>query len=79
MTSADSFRTKEIEGVGRVELVCVGGLLRMGGESFLLPVWCGDLLKLGSLANGSWMCGWSGQLPDGQETSMGAEWATSYS
>ena len=22
-----------------VELVCVGGLLRMRGESFLLPVW----------------------------------------
>ena len=38
MTSADSCRTKEIEGVGTVELVCVGELLRMGGESFLLPV-----------------------------------------
>ena len=36
MTSADSCRTKEIEGVGTVELVCVGELLRMGGESFLL-------------------------------------------
>ena len=31
-------RTGEFEGVGAVELVCVGGLLRMGGESLLLPV-----------------------------------------
>ena len=57
VASADSCRTKEIEGVGTVELVCVGGLLRMGGESFLLPVWCGDLLEVGSLAKGSWICG----------------------
>ena len=39
MTSADSCRTTESKGVGTVELVCVGGLLRMGVESFLLPVW----------------------------------------
>ena len=32
-------RKREIEGVGRAELVCVTGLLRMGGESLLLPVW----------------------------------------
>ena len=32
-------RKREIEGVGTVELVCVSGLLRMGGESLLLPVW----------------------------------------
>ena len=38
MTSADSCRTREIEGVKTVELMCVGKLLRMGGESFLLPV-----------------------------------------
>ena len=25
--------------MGTVELVRVGGLLRMGGESFLLPMW----------------------------------------
>ena len=37
--SADSCRTGEIAGVGTVELVRVGGLLRMGGESLLLPVW----------------------------------------
>ena len=37
--SADSCRTGEVEGVGTVELVCVGGLLRMSGESLLLPVW----------------------------------------
>ena len=39
VTSADSCRTREIEGVGTVELVGVGGLLRMVGESFLLLVW----------------------------------------
>ena len=32
-------RTREIEGVETVELVRVGKLLRMDGESFLLPVW----------------------------------------
>ena len=32
-------RTREIEGAEKVELVCVGGLLRMCGESILLPVW----------------------------------------
>ena len=37
--SAGSCRTGEIEGVGTVEPVCVGGLLRMGGESLLLPLW----------------------------------------
>ena len=39
MTSADSCRTREIESVGKLELVCVGGLLRMVGESLLLPEW----------------------------------------
>ena len=39
VTSAGSCRTGEIEGVGAVELVCVGRLLRIGGESLLLPVW----------------------------------------
>ena len=39
VTSADSCRTREIEGVGTVELVGVGGLLRMVGKSFLLLVW----------------------------------------
>ena len=29
----------------------------MGGESFLLPVWCGKMLEVGSLAKGSWMSG----------------------
>ena len=37
--SADSCRTGEVEGVVTVELVCVSRLLRMGGESLLLPVW----------------------------------------
>ena len=39
VTSAGSCRTGEIEGVGAAELVCVGRLLRMGGESLLLLVW----------------------------------------
>ena len=39
MMSVDLRRTREIEGVGTVELVCVGGLLRMSGESLLLSVW----------------------------------------
>ena len=39
VTSAGSSRTAKIEGVGAVELVCVRRLLRMGGESLLLPVW----------------------------------------
>ena len=39
VTSTGSCRTGEVEGVRTVELVCVGGLLRMGGESLLLPVW----------------------------------------
>ena len=30
----------------------------------------GHLLEVGSLAKGRWMLGWSGQLSDGQETSM---------
>ena len=29
VTSADSCRTGEVDGVGTVELVCVGGLLRI--------------------------------------------------
>ena len=39
MMSVNPRRTREIEVVGTVELVCVGGLLRMSGESFLLSVW----------------------------------------
>ena len=37
--SADYSRMREIEGVRIVELVYVGGLLRMGGDYLLLPVW----------------------------------------
>ena len=59
---------REIEGAGKVELVCVRGLWRMGGECL-----CGDPLGLGSLAKGSWMLGHSRQLPDGQKTSIGWE------
>ena len=32
---------------------------------------CGDLLEVSSVAKGSGMLGWSGQLPNGHETSMG--------
>ena len=39
MLSIDPCRTREIEGVRIVELVCVGRLLGMGGDSSLLPVW----------------------------------------
>ena len=39
VTSPDCCRTEKVEGVGTVELVCVGGLLRMSFESLLLPVW----------------------------------------
>ena len=31
--------TREIEGVGKVELVCIGGRWRMGSECLLVPVW----------------------------------------
>ena len=39
VTSAGSCRTGEVDVVGTVELMCVGGLLRMGGESLPLLVW----------------------------------------
>ena len=55
VTPADSCRTREIEGVGTVDLVSKTRLLRMGGESFLLHVWCGDLLEACLLAKGSWI------------------------
>ena len=37
VTSADSCRMRKIEGVGTVVLVYVGRLLRMGGDSLILP------------------------------------------
>ena len=40
--SIDSCRMREVEGVGTVELVCVGTLLRMGCDSFLMHV-CGSI------------------------------------
>ena len=36
--SADSCRMAEVESVGTVELVCVGRLLRMGCDPFLMSV-----------------------------------------
>ena len=40
--SADSCRTGEVESVGTVELVCVGKLLRIGCDPFLMSV-CGSV------------------------------------
>ena len=40
--SADSCRMGEVEGVGTVELVCVGRQLRMSCDSFVMPV-CGSV------------------------------------
>ena len=40
--SADSCRMGEVEGVGTVGLVCVGRLLRMGCDSFVMPL-CGSV------------------------------------
>ena len=55
VTSADSCRMGGVEGVGMVELVYVGGLLRMGDDSLLAPVWgsVGDRFT----GKGSRMCG----------------------
>ena len=39
MTSADACRMKRIEEVETVEMVYVGGMLRMGYDSLLVPVW----------------------------------------
>ena len=39
MTSADSCRMRGIEGLRMVKLTYVGGLLRMGKDSLLVPVW----------------------------------------
>ena len=55
VTPANSCRMREVEGVGTLELVSRTRLLRMGGESFLLHVWCGDLLEACLLAKGSWI------------------------
>ena len=40
--SADSCRMGEVDGVGKVELVCVGGLFRISCDFFLMPV-CGSV------------------------------------
>ena len=69
VTSAGSCSTGEVAGVGTVELVCVGGLLRMCGESISLPVWRsvgGGLTGKGELD--AWVV-WT-HLSDSQESSM---------
>ena len=40
--SADSCRMEEVESVGKVELVCVGRLLKMGCDLFLMSA-CGSV------------------------------------
>ena len=55
VTSAAFSRTGEIQGLGTVELVCVGRLLRTVVNLFYCL--CGDLLEVGSLAKKSWMFG----------------------
>ena len=42
MMSVDPSRMREIEGAGTVELVCVGRLLRMGCDPFVMSV-CGSV------------------------------------
>ena len=55
VTSAGSCKTGEVEGVGTVEPVCLGGLLRWVVNLFYCL--CGDLLEVGSLAQESLMLG----------------------
>ena len=40
--SADPCRIGEAEGVGMVELVCIGRLLRIGCDTFVMPM-CGSV------------------------------------
>ena len=46
--------TKEIEGAGKVELVCVGGLWWTGGECLLMPVW--RSVRVGFIGKGGVGC-----------------------
>ena len=39
VTSADACRMRRIEGVETVEMVYLGGMLRMAYDSLLVPVW----------------------------------------
>ena len=55
LMSADSCRTREIDGVRKVELGCIWGLLRTVVN--LLYCLCMDLLEVGSLAKESRMFG----------------------
>ena len=55
VTSAGSCRTGEVEGVGTAEPVCVGRLLKWVVSLFYCL--CGDLLEVGSLAEGSLVLG----------------------
>ena len=46
--SADSCRMGQVEGVGAVRLVCVGRLLRIGCDSFLMSM-CGSSMEVGTV------------------------------
>ena len=75
MASADSCRMRGIEDVGMVELVFVGGMLWMGGDSLLVPVW--RSVRDGFTGKGEldvWVVR-AGTCR--HEISMEAEWATS--
>ena len=61
---------------GIVEQVLVGGLLWLGGNSW--QCLCGNLLRMDSLGNQSWVCRYLGQGQNSQRAPMGAEWATSH-
>ena len=55
VTSPESCRMRETDGVGTVELVSLGRMLRMGGDSLLMPA-CGSVGG-GFTGKGSSMCG----------------------
>ena len=46
--SADSCRMGQVEGLGAVRLVCVGRLLRIGCDSFLMSM-CGSSMEVGTV------------------------------
>ena len=57
--------------MGAVELMCVGRLLRMGGESLLLPGW--RSVGGGFTSKGELDACVIRAVPEGQETSVGWE------
>ena len=67
--------TREIEGARKVELVCVGGLWRMGGECLLMPVW--RSVRVGFIGKGE-LDAWAFKAVTWRPENlhrMGGEWA----